>query len=113
MPPIRRQVTVRMPKNLLGKLDRQVATERDLPYELAMIDLELAALHLDRGDTARVRELAEQMVSVFHSGALHSHALAAVFLFQHAAHTETAMAGLVREVLYLRRAQNNPYLPFR
>jgi len=93
---------------------RQAATERELPYELAMIDLELAALHLDRGDTARVRQLAEQMVSVFRSGALHAHALAAVFLFQHAARTETATAGLAREVLvYLRRAQNNPYLPFR
>jgi tetratricopeptide (TPR) repeat protein len=93
---------------------RQAAGERELPYELAMIDLELAALHLDRGDTARVRQLAEQMVSVFRSGALHAHALAAVYLFQHAALTETATAGLAREVLaYLRRAQNNPYLPFR
>ena len=54
------------------------------------------------------------MVSVFRSGALHAHAMAAVYLFQHAARTETATASLAREVLvYLRRAQNNPYLPFR
>lgn len=93
---------------------RRTATERELPYELAMINLELAILHLDRGDAIKVRMLAEEMVPIFRSQELHAHAMAAVYIFQHAAKTETATAGLAREVLgYLRRAQNNPYLPFR
>lgn len=93
---------------------RQAATERELPYELAMVNLELAVLHLDQGDTAKVQQLAEEMVPIFRSRELHAHAMAAIYLFQHAARTETATAGLAKEILvYLRRAQNNPYLPFR
>jgi tetratricopeptide (TPR) repeat protein len=93
---------------------RHAATERELPYELAMINLELAVLHLDRGDSAKVRQLAEEMVPIFRSRELHAHAMAAIYLFQHAARAQTATTTLAKEVLlYLRRAQNNPYLPFR
>lgn len=93
---------------------RQTATERELPYELAMINLELAVFHLDHGDTQEVQQLAEEMVPIFRSRELHAHAMAAIYLFQHAARTQTATVGLAKEVLlYLRRAQNNPYLPFR
>jgi tetratricopeptide (TPR) repeat protein/transcriptional regulator with XRE-family HTH domain len=93
---------------------REAATERELPYELAMINLELAILHLDQGDAAKVRQLAEEMVPIFRSRELHAHAMAAVYLFQHAARTQTATTSLAKEILlYLRRAQNNPYLPFR
>lgn len=93
---------------------RQTATERELPYELAMINLELAVFHLHQGDTARVQQLAEEMVPIFRSRELHAHAMAAIYLFQHAARTQTATASLAKEILlYLRKARNNPYLPFR
>jgi tetratricopeptide (TPR) repeat protein len=93
---------------------REAATERELPYELAMINLELAILHLAQGDADKVRQLAEEMVPIFRSRELHAHAMAAVYLFQHAARTQTATTTLAKEILlYLRRAQNNPYLPFR
>jgi tetratricopeptide (TPR) repeat protein len=92
---------------------RHTATERELPYELAMINLELAIFHLNQGDTAKVHQLAEEMAPIFRSRDLHAHAMAAIYLFQHAARTQTATAGLAKEVLlYLRRAQNNPYLRF-
>ena len=92
---------------------RQTATERELPYELAMINLELALFHLGQGDAAKVRQLAEEMVPIFRSRELHAHALAAIYLFQHAARTQTATTTLAKDILlYLRQAQNNPSLPF-
>lgn len=92
---------------------RETAERRELPYEFAMVSLELAILHLDRGDLAAVRRLAGELLPIFRSRDLHCHALAALTLFHQAARTETATTTLAREVLhYLRRARNNPYLRF-
>lgn len=92
---------------------RRTALDRELPYELAMISLEEAIVHLDRGDKKRVQELAEEMLPIFRSRELHAHALAAVYLFQQAALDRSATVDLARQVLhYLHRARNNPYLRF-
>jgi len=92
---------------------RATAAEREMSYELAMVSLELALVHLDRGETSRVQDLAEEMAPIFRSHELHRHALAAVYLFRHAARSQTLTAGFVREILrYLRRARNNPYARF-
>lgn len=92
---------------------RETAGHRELAYEAAMVSLDLAILHLDRGDLAAVRRLAGELVPVFRSRDLHCHALAALTLFHEAARTESATAALAREVLrYLHRARNNPYLRF-
>jgi tetratricopeptide (TPR) repeat protein len=92
---------------------RTEAARRELAYELAMVSLELAILHLEREETAEVRRLAGELVPAFHSRDLHRHALGALYLFHQAAQTETATATFTREVLrYLRRARNNPYLRF-
>jgi tetratricopeptide (TPR) repeat protein len=92
---------------------RATAAARDLSYEVAMVTLELAIVHLDRGDAARVRELAEEMTAIFRSHELHRYALAAVYLFRHAAHSETLTTSFARQILrYLQRARNNPYLRF-
>jgi tetratricopeptide (TPR) repeat protein len=92
---------------------RAEATRRELGYELAMVSLELAILHLERGDSAAVRRLAGELVPAFHSRDLHRHALGALYLFQHAAQAETVTAAFTRDLLrYLQRARNNPYLRF-
>jgi len=92
---------------------RTEAARRELGYELAMVSLELAVLHLERGDTAAVRHLAGELVPSFHSRDLHRHALGALYLFQYAALADTATAAFTREILrYLQRARNNPYLRF-
>ncbi len=92
---------------------RSTAAGRDLSYEVAMVTLELAIVHLDRGETARVQDLAEEMTAIFRSHELHRYALAAVYLFRHAARSETLTSGFAREILrYLQRARNNPYLRF-
>lgn len=94
---------------------RTEAARRELGYEQAMVTLQLAILHLDRGDLAAVRELASELLPVFRSQELHRHALAALYLFDHVTREENAAATatLAREILrYLHRARNNPYLRF-
>ncbi|HSL84810.1 MAG TPA: hypothetical protein VLF66_18695 [Thermoanaerobaculia bacterium] len=92
---------------------RRTAAERELSYELAMVSLELALVYLARGESGRVQDLAEEMTVIFRSHELHRHALGAMYLFRQAARTDTATAGLLREILhYLRRARNNPFLRF-
>ncbi|MFP3938988.1 MAG: tetratricopeptide repeat protein [Thermoanaerobaculia bacterium] len=89
------------------------AARRELAYELAMASLELAILELDEGNVAAVRRLAADLLPIFRSLELHRHALAAVHLFHHAAHTSTVSASLARDLVrYLQRARNNPYLQF-
>jgi len=93
---------------------RATAAGRGLSYEVAMVSLELAIVHLGRGETGRVRDLAEEMTPIFRSHELHRHALGAVYLFCHAAREETATTELLREILrYLERSRNNPYERFR
>ena len=92
---------------------RATARDRELSYELAMVSLELALVHLQKGHSGRVQDLAEEMTPIFRSHDLHRHALAAMYLFRQAARSQTASVGFVQEVLsYLRRARNNPYQRF-
>ena len=92
---------------------RAEAARRELGYELAMVNLDLALVYLDLGAPDRVQQLAEELTPVFLSQELHRHAVAAVYSFRDAARAQRATAGFVREVLaYLRRARNNPYLRF-
>jgi tetratricopeptide (TPR) repeat protein len=92
---------------------RATARDRELSYELAMVSLELALVHLQQGHGGSVQDLAEEMTPIFRSHELHRHALAAMYLFRQAARSQTASVGFVQEVLrYLRRARNNPYQRF-
>lgn len=92
---------------------RATAAERELSYEVAMVSLELAIVHLHQGDVARVQDLAEEIAPILRSHELHRHALAAMYLFRDRARAERATAGFLHEILrYLRRARNNPLLRF-
>ncbi|HSL83900.1 MAG TPA: tetratricopeptide repeat protein [Thermoanaerobaculia bacterium] len=92
---------------------RATAIERGLSYEVAMVSLELALVHLRLGDVARVQDLAEEITPLLRSHELHRHALAAMYLFRDRARTERATVGFLQEILrYLRRARNNPFLRF-
>ncbi len=90
-----------------------MAVDRELSYELAMVSLELAIVHLHRGETGRVQDLAEEMTPIFRSHELHRHALASMYLFRDRARADRATVGFLQEILgYLRRARNNPFLRF-
>jgi tetratricopeptide (TPR) repeat protein len=68
------------------------------PYEAALATLDLAVPHLEEGNTAEVRALADEMVTVFRGHDVSREALAALLLFQEATRRETATATLAREV---------------
>lgn len=64
----------------------------------ALATLDLVVSHLGEGNTAEVRVLADEMVAVFRDHNVPREALAAVLLFQEAAHREAGIAELAREV---------------
>jgi Tfp pilus assembly protein PilF len=92
---------------------REYFQKAEIDYDFALVTLELAVLHLEEGRTARVRELAEEMLWIFQRQKVHKEALAALMLFRRAAQLEEAQAEWTsRLVQYLYRAQHNPGLRF-
>lgn len=87
--------------------------DREHWYDYALACLDRAVLLLEQGRTAEVKQLAEEMLPLFASRAVRGPALAALVLFQRAAEAEGASVAWVRELAhYLRRARENPRLPF-
>jgi tetratricopeptide (TPR) repeat protein len=106
----------------LGQLHRaetQFLAARDgfiaegIPYDTALISLELALLYAEQGRTEDLKRLAAEMVPIFASRHIHREALAALSFFRQAVEAERAGAELVAQVAaYLRRAEGDPGLPF-
>lgn len=82
---------------LLTKI-RQTFLDESNPFDAALASLDLSISYLAEGKTAEVRELADEMVTVFQTLDVAREPLAAVLLFQEAARQETATAELAREV---------------
>jgi hypothetical protein len=83
-------------------------------YDVALALLEIAALLLEEGRTAEVKELTPALAQVFESRDIHREALAALRLFQVAAERETATADFAHRVLrFLFRARHDEGLRFR
>ena len=66
--------------------------------DAALVSLDLVVLHARRGDTARNRQLAAEMLPIFEAGGVHPDALAALLLFQQAAEAEEVTVDLVGQV---------------
>ncbi len=77
---------------------RQTFLTGSNPYEAALATLDLVIPDLQEGKTAEVRELIDEMVTVFRDHDVPREALAALLLFQEATRRETATADLAREV---------------
>jgi tetratricopeptide (TPR) repeat protein len=96
----------------LSEVRRYFQAEK-IPYDFALVSLELAVLHLELGEARRVQELAGEMLWIFESQKVHQEALAALGLFCHAARAgEIQAEGTRRLVKFLYRAQHNPKLRF-
>jgi tetratricopeptide (TPR) repeat protein len=92
---------------------RQQFADRKMGYDVALALLEEAALLLDEGRTAEVKELTRDLPAVFEAEEVHREALAALRLFHKAAEREAATAELARRVLrYLFRARHDEGLRF-
>jgi tetratricopeptide (TPR) repeat protein len=84
-----------------------------IPYDTALVSLELATLYAEQGRTADLKRLAEEMIPIFSSLHIHREALAALSFLRQAVEAERASLEVVARVAsYLRRAQHDPELRF-
>lgn len=98
------------------RLLREVKTafDRDrMPYDSALVSLDLAMLLADQGRHAELRELAEEMTATFTSLDIHREAMAAVGFLRRAVEREQATAELVAAIgRFLKRSRHRPELRF-
>jgi tetratricopeptide (TPR) repeat protein len=85
-----------------------------IPYDTALVSLELATLYAEQGRMADLKRLAGEMVPIFSSLHIHREALAALAYLKQAVEAEQASLELVNGVAaYLRKAQHDPELRFQ
>ena len=109
--------------NLKGDLDRaQDAFEevraglesRSMPYDQALVSLDLAGVYLVRERFGEVLELAGDMLAVFRALEIDREAIAALFFLQEAVRARSVSLALLGELgTYLKRVQREPGLVFR
>jgi len=84
-----------------------------IPYDTALVSLELAILYARKGRTADLKRLAQEMLPIFSSLQIHREALAALSFLRKALEAERASLELVSRVAsFLRRAEHDPGLRF-
>jgi len=92
---------------------REDFATRQLPYDRALVTLELAALLAGRGRAAEVKELARRAAPVFVALAIHPEAERALDIFRAAAAEERLSVELARRlVAYFYRAPHDEQLRF-
>jgi tetratricopeptide (TPR) repeat protein len=85
-----------------------------VPYDTALVSLELACLYAEQGRVTELRRLSEEMMPIFSSRQIHREALAALAFWKQAVEAEKAGLDLVTEVAaYLKRARHDPALRFQ
>ncbi|HEX4962868.1 MAG TPA: tetratricopeptide repeat protein [Thermoanaerobaculia bacterium] len=84
-----------------------------VPYDTALVSLELALLYAEQGRTAELKRLAAEMVPVFASRHVHREALAALTFLRQAVEAERASLDVVVRVAdFLRKSEHDPELRF-
>jgi hypothetical protein len=84
-----------------------------IPYDTALVSLELATLYAEQGRTGELKRLAHETLPVFASRQIHREALAAFAFLHQAIEAERASLELVARVAgFLKSAQNDPALKF-
>ena len=92
---------------------RRLCIGQGIGYDAAMVSLDLAILYLKEGRMADVQRVAEEMLPIFQAQDVHREALAALRLFQEAAHHQELTIEKALEVAaYLREARTEPGLRF-
>ncbi len=102
-----------------GQAEIQLTAARDgflaegIPYDTALVSLELAHLYAEQGRTEDLKRISAEMLPIFASRNIHREALAALAFLQKAVEAEKATVALVAHVVaYLRRAEGDPELRF-
>jgi len=84
---------------------REGFIELAVGYDVALVSLDLAGVCAQLGRTAEVKRLAEEIIPIFLSRDVRRETYAALIVFQQAAATEQATAGMVDEIArFLRHA---------
>lgn len=78
---------------------RRAFEEDGLPYDAALVSLELALLYVEEGRHTEVRRLAEEMLPIFETRDIQREALATLVLFREAVWKETLSAERLRHLL--------------
>ncbi|HEX4962435.1 MAG TPA: hypothetical protein VF173_16485 [Thermoanaerobaculia bacterium] len=90
---------------------REGLEESDLPYDVALASLDLAALWLRQGRTAELRQLVNELVAIFRAQRIQREALGALLLLKDAIQKDQATASLLQRVTTeLRRMERLPSL---
>jgi tetratricopeptide (TPR) repeat protein len=86
----------------------------DIPYETALVSLDLALLYAEQGRTAELKGLAAELVPIFASRQIHREALMALTFLQRTIEAEGTSIEVVERVAeYLHQARYRPDLPFQ
>jgi tetratricopeptide (TPR) repeat protein/DNA-binding Xre family transcriptional regulator len=106
----------------LGRTDEAIAglervragfERQQIPYDVALVTVEIAELHASQGRTAEVKALVREAAPVFEAQGVHREAQRALALFRRAVEEERVTIDLVRGILaYLERARRNPQLRY-
>ena len=92
---------------------RQAFTERSMPYDVALVSLDLAAVYLRQERFAEVLQLAGEMLTVFRALGIDREAIAAIYFLERAAAARKVSLTLLAELAsYLKRARQTPGLAF-
>ena len=92
---------------------RGALAAKAIPFDTALVTLEIALLYSTNGQDERVRDIARHLAPIFRAQALPRETLAALTLFRQAAEARTFTAQLAGRLLdYLRKARANPGLAF-
>lgn len=87
--------------------------DEGIPYDTALVSLEIATLYAEQERTRDLKRLAQEMLPIFSSLQIHREALAALTFLKQAIDAERASLEVVTNVAsYLRRARHNPGLRF-
>lgn len=83
--------------------------QSDLPYDMALVALDLAALWLEQGRNREIQILLDDTVTVFQVREIHREAIAALLMLREAFERERATAALLRSVAAeLQRLEGQP-----
>lgn len=77
---------------------RQGFIEHGIAYDAAQVSLELAELYVQQGRNEELKELSQEMVTVFRSRNVEREALAALLMLRHAASAERASLHVIRDI---------------
>lgn len=91
---------------------RRELLQRDIPFDAALVSLELAVLYQEQGRTAEVRQLTRELAPVFESQRISREALATLLLFREAVELETLtleLAQRLRDELRRTRSLGVPW----